>query len=103
MASYLCQENLTDLSCMKCRVYVSKSYDVPGNIIDGFGDCATSYEAIREIYDQCLTSDDEDDYCSNPHTYHGICEEVIRRHYIFAIMLLGIYEDFYSYFFYLII
>ena len=99
MASYLCQENSIDLSCMKCRVYV------PGNIIDadGFGDCVTSYEGIREIYDQCLIYDSDDDYCSNPDTYHGICEKVIRRHYIFAIMLLGIYEHFYLSFLYLII
>ena len=84
MASYLCQENLTNLSCMKCPFGGDGDND----------DCTNSNEGIREIYAHCFgvyKTSPLFDYCSNPDTYHGICEEVTRRHYIFAIMLLGIY------------
>ena len=39
-----------------------------------------------EIPDNCGI---KNNYCSNPKTYHGICEEETRRHYKFAIMLIG--------------
>ena len=95
VASYLCrltnQVASTNLSCLKCTY-------------SNGDDCTNSNEGIREIYALCfdLFITSSFDYCSNPNTYHGICKEVTRRHYIFAIMLLGNYEEFYYFFIILI-
>ena len=75
--SFFCQE---DLSCMKCSPVIF----VPGL---PYVDCVSSDQGIREIYNQCLNN--SDNYCSNPNTYHGICQEVTRRYYKFGILLLG--------------
>ena len=75
VASYLCPENSTSLSCLECNSLSSE--------------CFNAYIGITEIYIRCLSSTDV--YCSDPSTYHGICEEVTRRHYKFAILIIGIH------------
>ena len=112
IASYLCRYQSTS-TCMLCR---SVPIDLKGTF--AYGHCDNPNEGIRENYYQCfnnkfINSDNYNsfnshgqyssfmkngsryDYCSDPETYHGICEEITRRHYIFAIMLLGNYEEFY--------
>ena len=74
--SYLCQ----GLSCMKCSS-LSVSFL---QYIECFNN---SDKGILEIYGQCLNNDG--DYCSDPKTFHGICEKVTRSHYKFGILLLG--------------
>ena len=110
IASYLCHYQSTS-TCMFCQYANTPDYV----------QCDTPAEGIREIYKRCLRNNrlseidpppklnsyiyqieqngfnkngSRYDYCTDPETYHGICEEVTRHHYIFAIMLLGIYEEF---------
>ena len=97
IASYLCPDEwgLTHTGRRKC-MFCEKT------------DCDNPDYGISEIYFQCLNNEYFDNngsyhkylkfdskyykfnYCSDPYTYHGICETVTRSHYIFAIMLLGI-------------
>ena len=80
-ASYLCHDiPRQGLSCMNCS---SQSF-----LSTQYSQCITnSDKGILEIDGQCLNNDG--DYCSNPKTFHGICEKVTRRHYKFGILLLG--------------
>ena len=84
-ASYLCQVNSTKTPCLKCS---SLSFSLFGLTDTRTDDCLNTNNGIREVYNQCL---DNGDYCSDPNTYHGICEEVTRRHYKFAILIIGIH------------
>ena len=112
-ANYLCQGNSTNVSCMKCKNPTSSltrdlvrlmqiqidNMTVAGLLVGqgGFGDCNNhSINGIREIYYQCLNFKSEygeNSYCSDPKTYHSICEDVPvpTKHSMFAILLLGIY------------
>ena len=86
VASYLCQgqENSTRPPCLDCDSFelTLSSQTIRTD------DCFNNNNRITEIYNRCLSS--TNDYCSDPNTYQGICQEVTRRHYKFAILLLGI-------------
>ena len=86
VASYLCQENSTSPSCLECGWF--KNFHFMSG--DGTGECFNTDNGIREIYNRCLNS--TQDYCSDPKTYHGICEAVTRMHYKFAFFLLGMHS-----------
>lgn len=79
VASYMCQANSTNPSCLKCPSASSN--------LARTDDCSNTNEGITEIYHQCLKNND---YCRNPKTYHGICEEGTRKHFKVSIILLGI-------------
>ena len=101
VASYLCQDYSPNPSCLECDSF---------NNWCSTGECSNTNTGITEIFHRCLQSTYDyyrgdnftgnvhassrhtNYYCSDPNTYHGICEEVTRRHYKFAILLLGIHS-----------